>query len=71
MLPLRGTVPEICDMIGLISDCQETSPQRLVAPPAPTPWYPLEQVGLNHSGLLISVIGCCDDTLVISDPFGH
>ena len=69
--PPGGKVHKIWDMIGLISDCQETSPQRLVAPPAATPWYPLEQVGLNHSGLLISVIGCHDDTLVISDPFGH
>ena len=69
--PTRGTVREIWDMIGLISDYQETSPQRLVSPSAPTPWYPLEQVGLNHSKLLISVIGCREDTFVISDPIRH
>ena len=44
----------------------------LVALPALIPWLVfLEQVWLGHSGLLISVIGCHDDTLVISDPFGH
>ena len=53
-------------MIGLISDRQEIPPWRLVAPPAPTPWY-----SFRAGGLLISIIGCHDDTLVISDPFGH
>ena len=31
----------------------------------------LQQVWLVHSGRLINVIGGHDDTLVISDPFGH
>ena len=59
-------------MIRLISGRQETSPWRLVAVPTPTSWYSiLELVWLNHSGLLISVIGYHDETLVISDPFEH
>ena len=36
------------------------------------PWCVLlQQVRLGHSRLFISIIGGLDDTLVISDPFGH